>query len=138
MLVPSAQRQAAVRAAWSVAQREQGRALWATPRVLTFNQFCERALAEQWARQGEPDRLLPAGAEWALLRDLRGHGSNDSSAAEARALLAAVRMLHEWRMPRSAAALAGTPEGDRLLEAQELLEAHSRKLGRRPVARLAG
>ena len=48
-------------------------------------------------------------------------------------MLAAVRMLHDWRMPRSAAALAGTPEGERLLEAQELLDAHSRKLGRRPL-----
>ncbi|HET9473952.1 MAG TPA: hypothetical protein VFO82_08665, partial [Steroidobacteraceae bacterium] len=129
MLVPSAQRQAAIRAAWATEQRQQGRTLWATPRVLTFNQFCERALAEKWARHGEPDRLLPAGAEWALLRDLRGAGG----AAEARALLAAVRMLQEWRMPRSVAALSGTPEGERLLEAQDLLDAHSRRLGRRPL-----
>jgi len=131
--VPSAQRQAAVRTAWSAEQRDQGRTLWATPRILTFNQFCERTLAEQWARTGEPDRLLPAGAEWALLREMRGHGSNNGGASEARALLAAVRMLHEWRMPRSSAALGGTPEGDRLIEAQELLDAHSRKLGRRPL-----
>jgi ATP-dependent helicase/nuclease subunit B len=129
LLVPSVQRQAAVRAAWSAVQRDQGRTLWATPRVLTFSQFCERALAEAWARRAEPDRLLPAGAEWALLRELRGAGGM----AEARALLAAVRQLYEWRIPHSTAALAGSPEGERLLEALQLLEGYSRKLGRRPL-----
>ena len=75
-------------------------------------------LAEAWGRSAEPDRLLPPGAEWALLRELRGAGGM----AEARALLAAVRMLYEWRMPHSTAALAGSPEGERLLEALQLLE----------------
>ena len=129
MLVPSAQRQAAVRAAWSGVQWDLGRTLWPTPRVLTFNQFCEHALAEMWGGSAEPDRLLPPGAEWALLRELRGAGGT----AEARALLAAVRMLHDWRIPHSTAALAGSPEGDRLLEALGLLEAQARKLGRRPL-----
>ena len=129
MLVPSVQRQAAVRSAWSAEQRDRGRNLWATPRVLTFNQHCERALAEAWGRSAEPDRLLPPGAEWALLREMRGAGGM----AEARALLAAVRMLYEWRIPHSSAALAGSPEGERLLEALELLELHTRKLGRRPL-----
>jgi len=129
LLVPSTQRQAAVRAAWGSAQRDLGRTLWPTPRVFTFNQYCERELAQAWARSAAPDKLLPSGAEWALLRELRGTGGM----AEARALLAALRMLSEWRMPHSAAALAGSPEGERLLEALKLLESHSRKLGRRPL-----
>jgi hypothetical protein len=54
LLVPSAQRQAAVRAAWSRQQRDLGRTLWPTPRVLTFNQFCERALAEMWGAPPSP------------------------------------------------------------------------------------
>ena len=127
--MPSAQRQAAVRAAWSRQQRDLGRTLWPTPRVLTFNQFCEQALAEMWGRSAEPDRLLPPGAEWALLRELRGAGGT----AEARALLAAVRLLHDWRIAHSTAALAGTSEGDRLLDALRLLEAQARNLGRRPL-----
>src|ERR1044072_6627075 len=45
LLVPSVQRQAAVRAAWAASQRDQGRTLWTTPGVLTLNQFCERAIA---------------------------------------------------------------------------------------------
>jgi len=128
LLVPSAQRQAAVRAAWGREQRDLGRTLWPTPRVLTFSQFCERALAEMWGRSAEPDRLLPPGAEWALLRELQGSGT-----AEARALLAAVRLLHDWRIPYSSSALAGSPEGDRLLEALGLLDAQVRKLGRGPL-----
>ena len=129
MLVPSVQRQAALRAAWATEQREQGRTLWATPRVLTFNQFCERALAEAWARNAEPDRLLPPGAEWATLREAR----SAAGSAETRALLAAVRTLHEWNIPRTSSALGGSPEGDRLLEAQDLLERQARKSGRRPL-----
>jgi hypothetical protein len=97
VLVPTSQRQAAVRAAWAGQQRAAGKSLWSTPAVFTFSQFAEKRLLEQWAGANQPDALLPMGAEWALLRELRGSGS----VAEARALLAAVRLLHEWRIPRS-------------------------------------
>jgi probable DNA repair protein len=134
LLVPSVQRQAAVRAAWAAVQREQGRKLWATPRILTFSQFCERRLADSWAHAGDPDRLLPPGAEWAALREAR----STAGTAESRALLSAVRTLHEWQMPRSSGALAGSPEGERLLEVQALLERQARKSGRRPLREWLG
>src|SRR5690349_6405123 len=71
LIVANAQRQASVRTAWSAAQRGAGRTLWHTPRVLTFTQFAERRLADQWRAADLPDRLLPSGAEWALMRTLR-------------------------------------------------------------------
>ena len=129
VLVSSSQRQAAVRAAWAEARRAAGESLWSTPAVFTFSQFAEKRLLEQWAAANHPDCLLPMGAEWALLRELRDGGG----VAEARALLAAVRLLHEWRIPRSAAALSGSPEGDRLLDALKLLDTQSRRLGRKPL-----
>ena len=43
------------------AQRDAGRTLWNTPRVLTFMQFAEGTLQAQWADANVPDRLLPAG-----------------------------------------------------------------------------
>jgi hypothetical protein len=85
LIVPSPQRQAAIRAAWAREQRDAGRTLWNTPRIATFGQFAENALNEQWARANLPDRLLPAGAEWARVRELRREAGG---AAEARALLA--------------------------------------------------
>jgi len=130
LIVSSAQRQAAVRAAWASAQRTAGQVLWKTPSVFTFPQFAERQLTAQWASQHQPDRMLPPGAEWALLRELR---SASGGAAEARALHAAIRTLHDWRIPRSAAALGGTSEGSVLIEALAALETQARESGRRPL-----
>lgn len=104
--------------------------LWPTPRALTFNQFCERALADQWARGAEPDRLLPSAAEWATLREERREAGGQG---EARALLTSIRTLYDWRMPRSAAALGGSPEGDLLVEALAALDQLAEKHGRRPL-----
>ena len=129
LIVPSPQRQAAVRSAWSADQRRAGRTLWQTPPVFTFPQYAERRLTEQWTAANLPDRLLPPGAEWARLRGLK----DAAGSAEARALMQSVRTLHDWGIPRSAAALAGTAEGDRLLEALSMLDTQSRELGRRPL-----
>lgn len=131
MIVHSPQRQAAVRAAWAAAQRAAGKSLWPTPRVLTFTQFAEKQLAERWAGEDAPDRLLPAGAEWVRLRQLRRDAGGP---AEARALLHAVRLLRDWGIPRSPAALAVSPEGDLLLEALKALDEQARESGRKPLA----
>jgi ATP-dependent helicase/nuclease subunit B len=104
----------AIRAAWADQQRSSGREWWRTPRVFTFTQFAEKALDESWARAGHPDQLLPEGAEWSALRQWR---RDAGGAAEARALLQSVRRLADWRIPRSRAALEGSPEGELLLEA---------------------
>ena len=110
--MPSAQRQAAVRAAWGTEQRDAGRTLWATPRVLTFNQYCERALGESWASAGLPDRLLSSAAEWAVLRELR---RESGGTAEARALLTSIRTLHDWRISRSVRSASKPVPRDRSL-----------------------
>jgi probable DNA repair protein len=128
LICATAQRQAAIRAAWAGAQRAANRTLWQTPRVFTFTQFAERALDESWARAEQPDQLLPAGAEWAALREWRREAGGT---AEARALLQSVRRLGDWRMPRTPQALAGSPEGDLLLAALARLDTLHAK--RRPL-----
>lgn len=135
LICASAQRQAALRAAWAEAQKQAGHSLWHTPRVFTFAQFAERALGETWAAAGEPDQLLPPGAEWAALRAWRRPSPIQAGGgtAEARALLNAVRTLGDWRISRSAAALGGSPEGDLLLDALAHLDSLVQRRGRRPL-----
>jgi len=130
LVVPSAQRQAAIRAAWATSERAAGRTLWKTPRVLTFAQFAEGSLAELWAERNLPDQLLPPGAEWALLRDLRREAGGT---AEARALLNSIRTLHDWRIVANARTLGGTPESDLLLESLAALEQQATQRGRKPL-----
>lgn len=134
LICATAQRQASLRAAWAEAQRDAGLTQWETPRILTFTQFAERALAESWATSQLPDQLLPPGAEWAALREWRRHGAGEGSGgtAEARALLNAARTLTDWRINRSPRALAGSPEGELLLESLSRLDA-LRAQGRRPL-----
>jgi probable DNA repair protein len=130
LVVPSAQRQAAVRAAWVLAQREAGRTWWTTPRILTFGHFAESVLQEQWARANLPDRLLPPGAEWACLRDARREAGGP---AEARALLNSVRTLADWRIAAAPRALGVSPESGLLIEALAALERLSTDSNRRPL-----
>lgn len=130
LIVPSAQRQASIRAAWAESQRDSGRTIWPTPRVFTFAQFAERTLGAQWASRDQPDRMLPAGAEWATLRELRREAGGT---AEARALLNSVRALSDWRIGANPRALGASPEGDLLVEALAALEQLAKQQGRRPL-----
>jgi len=130
LIVPSPQRQAAVRAAWGSIQRDAGRTLWNTPRVATFSQFAENALYTLWADRNLPDRLLPTGAEWAAIRELRRDAGN---ASEARALLTSIRTLHDWRIPASGRVLGASPESALLLEALSALERLTREQERKPL-----
>jgi probable DNA repair protein len=130
LIVPSAQRQAAIRAAWVQIQRDAGRAWWNTPRVLTFIQYAERSLQDQWARGNLPDRLLPQGAEWACLRESRREAGG---AAEARALLNSVRTLADWRIWATPRMLGASPESQLLAEAQETLHQLSVEQDRKPM-----
>jgi len=130
LIVPSAQRQATVRAAWAEQQRQRGQTLWQTPRVFTFSQYCERELQRGWARDARPDQLLPPAAEWAALREARREAGGP---AEARALLAATHTLFDWRIPRSAGALAATPESQLLHESLGALERLYAAHGRKPL-----
>ncbi|HYJ40244.1 MAG TPA: PD-(D/E)XK nuclease family protein [Steroidobacteraceae bacterium] len=130
LIVPSPQRQAAVRAAWVQAQRDAGLTWWNTPRILTFGQFAERLLQDQWARAGLPDQLLPAGAEWACIRELRREAGG---AAEARALQNSVRTLFDWRIAASPRVLGLSPESELLAEALAALERLSVEQNRKPM-----
>ena len=130
LIVPSPQRQAAIRAAWVQAQRDAGLTWWNTPRILTFGQFAERLLQDQWARANLPDRLLPAGAEWACIRELRREAGG---AAEARALQNSVRTLFDWRIAASPRALGLSPESELLSEALAALERLSVEQNRKPM-----
>jgi ATP-dependent helicase/nuclease subunit B len=130
LVVPTSQRQAAIRAAWAHGQRDAGLAWWKTPRVLTFGQFSENTLQRQWASAGLPDRLLPAGAEWACVRELR---RDAGGAAEARALLNSVRTLHEWRIPSTAQALGASPESELLIESLAALSQLAVTRQRKPM-----
>jgi hypothetical protein len=95
-----------------------------------FWTFAESLLREQWAHANLPDRLLPSGAEWACIRELR---RDADGAAEARALLASVRTVHDWRISRAPRALGGSPESDMLLEALAALDALSTHQDRKPL-----
>lgn len=128
VICASAQRQAAIRAAWAARQKAEGHTLWPTPRVFTFSQFAEHALQDSWARAELPDQLLPPAAEWAAIREWR---REEGGTAEARALLQAVRRTADWRIPATPQTLGGSPEGELLLEARERLETLAVK--RRPL-----
>jgi ATP-dependent helicase/nuclease subunit B len=130
LIVPSPQRQAAIRATWGSAQREASRTLWNTPRILTFIQFAENTLQTQWALGNLPDRLLPAGAEWAAIRELR---RDAGGTAEARALLNSIRTLHDWRITASSRSLGASPESDLLVEALAGLERLAVEQNRKPL-----
>jgi ATP-dependent helicase/nuclease subunit B len=130
IICASAQRQASLRAAWADAQRAAGRELWRTPRIFTFTQFAERSLGETWARAQLPDRLLPPGAEWAVLREMRRDSGGN---AEARALHNAIRALGDWRITRAPSALGGSPEGEWLLAALARVAEVCEQRGRKPL-----
>jgi probable DNA repair protein len=130
LIVPSAQRQAATRAAWEQAQRDAGRSWWNTPRILTYGQFVERLLQDQWASGNLPDQLLPAGAEWACIRELRREAGG---ASEARALLNSVRTLSDWSIAASPRVLGLSPESELLSETLAALERLSAEQNRRPL-----
>jgi ATP-dependent helicase/nuclease subunit B len=133
LVVPNAQRQASVRAAWAELRRAAGDRVWQTPRITTLVQFAEERVREQSAAADAPDPVLPPGAEWAALRELR---SAEGGITEARALLASARTLADWQLPGSIAALGSSPEAVLLAESVRELRALSVREGRRPLREL--
>jgi ATP-dependent helicase/nuclease subunit B len=130
IVVPTSQRQAALRAAWAEEQRAAGRKVWATPRIVTLAQLAESLVREQHAHDGIPDGLLPPEAEWAQVRERRREAGG---IAEARALLAAVRTVAEWNIPASAAALGASPEAELLSATLHDLRALATREERKPL-----
>jgi len=130
LIVPNAQRQAAVRSAWAEAQREAGLKVWSTPRITTLVQLAEERVLDAAATSNLPDPLLPPTAEWAAIRELRrGQGGS----AEAQALLASARTLADWHMPRSKGALGASPEAALLATSLDALAVLAEREGRRPL-----
>jgi ATP-dependent helicase/nuclease subunit B len=128
--VPTSQRQSALRAAWAEERRAAGDKVWATPRIVTLTQLAEARVRESNALHDVPDELLPAAAEWALLRELR---RDAGGIAEARALQSSVRLLAEWNLPSNAAALGASPESELLASALRELTALATRERRKPL-----
>jgi probable DNA repair protein len=128
--VPTSQRQAALRAAWSEERRAAGDKVWATPRIVTLTQLAEAHVRESHALHDLPDELLPGAAEWALLREFR---RDAGGIAEARALQSSVRLLAEWNLPSNAAALGASPESELLASALRELAALATRERRKPL-----
>ena len=105
---------------------------WNTPRVLTFAQFCgTHARRSNGRARNLPDRLLPPGAEWACLRELR---RDAGGTAEARALLNSRAHAADWRIPRAPRAL-GVVARSRLL--RRARSTRSTRLARRAGSQAA-
>jgi ATP-dependent helicase/nuclease subunit B len=130
IIVPTSQRQSALRAAWAEERRAAGDKVWATPRIVTLTQLAEARVREGNALADAPDQLLPAAAEWALLREFR---RDAGGMAEARALQSSVRLLAEWNLPSTAAALGASPESELLASALRELTALEARERRRPL-----
>jgi probable DNA repair protein len=128
--VPTSQRQAAIGAAWAEERRAAGDKVWATPRVVTLMQLAEARVRENNALHDVPDELLPAAAEWALLREFR---RDAGGIAEARALQSSIRLLAEWNLPSNGAALGASPESELLASALRELAALATRERRKPL-----
>jgi ATP-dependent helicase/nuclease subunit B len=130
VIVPTSQRQAALRAAWAESQRAAGRKVWTTPRIVTLAQIAEAQVREHNAREDSPDEWLPPTAEWALLREFR---RDAGGIAEARALQASVRLVAEWNLPTTPSALGGSPESELLAGTLRELESLAARERRKPL-----
>jgi probable DNA repair protein len=130
IVVPTSQRQAALRSAWAEEQRAAGLRVWATPKILTLAQLVEARVREQIASIDGTDELLPQAAEWAAIREQR---RDAGGIAEARALLASVRTAAEWDLPTTANALGASPEAALLLSTLRELRALATRERRKPL-----
>ena len=130
VIVPTSQRQSALRAAWAEERRAAGDKVWPTPRIVTLTQLAEARVRDSNALHDVPDELLPAAAEWALLREYR---RDAGGIAEARALQASIRLLAEWNLPSNAAALGASPESELLASALRELQALATREHRKPL-----
>lgn len=69
LVVPSPQRAAALRVAYSIAQLSAGRCVWPSPDILPWNAWLGRGLDEARARGVPVPRRLSVAEEWWLWRD---------------------------------------------------------------------
>jgi probable DNA repair protein len=119
IIVPSAQRAAALRWNWARVQRDQDRAVWASPDILTWEAWLE----SQWRQAQRQGRVAPATRCLNLSQQLQlweqvlrglesGYGAADDLALHAPALMRAAARASQWMLPLSRLAVS---EEERLL-----------------------
>ena len=137
VVCPSAQRAAAVRAAWAAHQAGQGLTLWPTPDVLPFDAWAERLLDRQRDAGFAAPRLLSPVEQLLLWRDV-GRSLVDRHDLQllgatrlADALRNAVRVLQSYRIPEQRLARTDAAETQWLLACLRDLRQRCTALGAR-------
>lgn len=130
LLVPTAQRAAALRLGFAAQQLAAGHRAFRTPDVHSLNGWLrgQRRLAPE----GHPLRPLGASEEWLLWREAVAEAAARQALPTAAGLAEAVRqsatLLFEWRIAPAALLQAGTPEATLLAESLAAMDARLREL----------
>jgi ATP-dependent helicase/nuclease subunit B len=130
LVVPTAQRAAALRLGFAAQQLATGQRAFRTPDIQSLNGWLRGQ--PRLAREGHPLRSLGASEEWLLWRDAVAEAAARLSLPWAAGLVDAVRqsatLLFEWRIAPAALAQAGTPEAMLLYEALAGMDSRLREL----------
>lgn len=131
VVVPTAQRAAALRLGFAALQLRQGRRAFRTPDVQSLSGWLRGQPATP-AADGRALRHLGASEEWLLWRAAVAEAGAALS-LQAAGLTDAVRrsaaLLHEWHIPLAAVRASGTPEALLLSRALEAMEQRLAALG---------
>ena len=131
VVVPTAQRAAALRLGFAAQQLRAGRRAFRTPDVQSLSGWLRGQPGAKGA-DGVPLRRLGASEEWLLWREAVGAAAARLSLPSA-GLIDAVRqsaaLLYEWRIPPAAVRHAGTPEALLLTQSLEAIDARLAELG---------
>jgi ATP-dependent helicase/nuclease subunit B len=126
LVVPTAQRAAALRLAYATAQLAAGRRAFSTPEVHSVSGWL-RAQPARSPLDGRPLRRLGASEEWLLWRDAVTAAAAHLSLPRVPGLVASVRqsaaLLYEWRIPRELLQQHATPEAALLSESLTRIDA---------------
>ena len=130
LVVPSAQRAAALRLGFAAQQLAAGQRAFRTPDVQSLNGWLRGQ--PRFAVEGHPLRRLGASEEWLLWRDAVAEAAARLSVPWAAGLVDAVRqsatLLFEWRIAPAALAQAATPEALLLGAALAAMDTRLREL----------
>jgi probable DNA repair protein len=141
LVVPSAQRAAALRLAYAVGQLERGARTWLTPDVTALDAWLEREVWRASEAGVVAARPLRAAEEWLLWREAARAASGDETLGTreilVQSLRRAARTLHEWGIPAALLQRSGSPESELLAHALAHFEARCAALGAVGSHRLA-
>lgn len=134
VVVPTAQRAAALRLGFATHQLERGRRAFRTPDVQSLNGWL-RGRTGRHAPDGQPLRRLGAGEEWLLWLEAVKDAATKLSLPSA-GLVDGVRqsaaLLFEWGISPAALRQSGTPEALLLSLSLETMDARLAQLGASP------